>query len=363
MRYVRLYPAASLLLIGTQTVTAQQLRTIDLSSAAAHDTVHVSPGRYRFRVVNLSPKYSYTIAISQGAESIAPIPAAFAQGDVSCPKLTAALKSLAEARQEEDVPPLAQAVRDALSAEGKKDKCAEASADAARLLARTERVFDDVFDLGAGDYVLVVVGRLENEKTTRRWERRFTTGAPGEWRTTYGYVFPAFTRLSHGTAIREGQRYFSRQIGDTGSRFVVTEERHTRQFDAVPAAMFSYAPASERAYTWNMGAGLGVDLAKPVVLLGLGVTYYSNLRITAGAAFRQESVLLGQYTPGDTIRSNLTREQLQGDEFRVRPFIGVTLRFDGNPFKKPADAGAAGQKAGEKQAAKAGDQPSGAGAP
>lgn len=97
------------------------------------------------------------------------------------------------------------------------------------------------------------------------------------------------------------------------------------------------------------------------MLLGLGGTYYSNLVLAIGFAARQEKVLIGQYGVGDTVRTNLTQEQLLRDEFRVRPFVSVTLRFDKNPFKSDSASGA--QTTGEKAQKGAANNGSGAAKP
>lgn len=334
---------------------AQEIRTLDLATAAQHDTVRVKPGRYQFSVTSLVPKYDYVIAISQGVETVPPISTVVSMA-VVCPQLSAVNSALDKATKEGDIPNLVKQGEDALRAERSKDECKEHASTANQLLARTERTVDDVFTLAAGDYVILDVARIENKTATRRWQRRYTTGAPGEWRVMYGYVFPAFVRFSRGRVVKEGQRHFSKRIGDTGSLYRVTAEQRTRQFDAVPAVMFAYQPADEGSWTHHLfTAGLGVDLTKPVVFLGTGFTYRSNLLLAIGAAFRQEEVLNGQYKVGDTIRTNLTADQLQRDEFRLRPFVSVTLRFDKNPFKKEADAGSGEQKPGEKKPADKGD--------
>lgn len=334
---------ATLLLLSAVSAGAQETRTLDLSVASRYDTVQLNPGRYRFRVKNLSPKYEYTIRTSEGREAIPPIPAPTGTplriASEECQKLTFANKALRDAAKEEDVPSLVNDTQDALQAERSDTTCKAYVKTADSLLLRTEHNVDDVFDLVAGSYVVLDVARIEKDTAARKWQRRYTSGPLGEWHPTYGYAFPVFV---HGA-----QRYFLKQIGDSGSRYLISEERRTRQFDAVPTLMFAYEPAQSSRFEGHLLlAGFAADLTKPSLYLGFGGTYYSNLVIAIGVVARQEQVLMGQYRVGDTVRTNLTQEQLMRDEFRARPFLSVTLRFDKNPFK--ADSASGAQTTGEK---------------
>ena len=336
--------ARSLLIAGffvlTVAAKAQQSQKLDLAGPAKTDTVRVLPGQYQVRITNFVPQYRYLIAVSRGVESIPPISTAFAQGAVDCPELTKAVKALDALESEDRVESAVRTLQQALSQESSKPECVELVTDARNLLAKTDRTLDDVYTLNAGEFIIVDVARFGDDgKATQRWVRRITTGPIGEWRWTYGYVFPLAVRLSRARPVREGQRYFAKQIGDTGSLYTITEERRSRHFDAVPSAMFVFAPSDDSGLRWDrLTAGLAVDLTKPMVFVGTGVTYNSNLQLSVGASFRQEQVLLGKYSPGDTVKSNLSTEQLHEDAFRLRPFIAVTLRFDRNPFKKEAEA-------------------------
>jgi len=340
-------------------IDAQETRTFDLRDAAASDTVTVKPGRYQFSVTSLVPKHGYVVAISQGVEEIGPIhflaPGAGAPlPRPSCQGLIKATSALGAATEEPEIAGLIQQVEAAIESLPNPSECQPQIDEAARVKAKTKRIDKDVYNLAAGDYVIVDVSRIEGGIAKPRWKRRYTTGAVGAWRVTYGYAFPALWRFSGGDThlIREGRQFFARQVGDTGSVYVIDQQRRTRQFDAVPTVMFSFAPQHEGRFTRSWVGGLAADITKPVVFFGPSITYRSNLQLAGGAAFREEKVPIARYSIGDTVRTNLTTEQLQQDEFRLRPFVSITLRFDKNPFKKEAAEPAADQKPAEKPADK-----------
>ena len=361
MRALRLLIVLLGLLGWPLVASAQQTLTFDLASAAEHDTATLLPGRYQVSVISLAPKYDYTIAVSHGIEPIAAIPFAAAQGVAQCPNVIAATKALNDATKETEVPDLVKRVNDAIA----QDAACTDTASARTTVRSTRRDLSDVYTLSAGEYIVVDVARIESGKATKRWTRRYTTGPRGEWRVTYGYAFPAMIRISGGHFNSDGQTYFAKQVGDTGSRYVVTAARRTQGFDAVPTIMFSYAPSDERDWTWNkVAAGLGTDfLTTPSMFVGTGVTYASNLTLSIGVSARREPVLRGQYTVGDTVRSNLTPDQLQENAFRLRPYFSATIRFDKNPFKKDTQSGSADQKAPDAKSTAGSGQTAGAPAP
>ena len=321
-------------LYGQQLVT----RPLDLGSARANDTVTLKPGRYQFRITSLAPAHTYVIVISEGREVIRPISLDAAMGVGRCNRLKAEKDSLGNEKKESEIPKRLTAAAAALRAESGDTACALLVQDVDSLVAATDTVVPDTYDLGPGDYVIVDVSRIEDGKATQRWQRRFTTGAPGAWRATYGYGFPFFSRIHKwNRLVGEGQQFHLKQVAE--STFIVNAQQRTRSFDALPTIMFNYAPAAERAVQVGWTAGIGTDINKAQVLTGPSVVLWSNLQLAAGVAFREEKVPIGKYKVGDTLTTNLDEKQLQDDAFRARPFVSVTLRFDKNPFKKESAGG------------------------
>jgi hypothetical protein len=352
-----IYAVAAALLLCRCELAAQTTETIYLSTQPEFDTVQLKPGRYQFLVVDMVPRFTYRVTISGGTETIPPIRTPFRDSSEvaavkDCPNLTPPIAAFDSAKTEGDIPALANALQDSI-AHPSTTTCSHTAAD--RLLSKTHHAYDDVFDLAAGDYVIVTIARIDGGAT--RWQRRYTTGSPGEWRATFGFAFPGFARISHWRSRWDGQRFFTKPIPDTNIYQIATERR-TRQFDAVPTVMFAFEPTESLGiHPWLVG--LGLDLTNPVLMLGTGFTFKSNLVVSVGGAFRQERVLNGQYAPGDTVPTALTADQLERNEYRLRPYLSVTLRFDKNPFGKTSTTtpSADGQKAGEK---KSGSSPAGA---
>jgi len=331
---------------------------IDASSAALNDTVHLDPGRYEIVVVNTIPRFrsQYVVSSSRGTEIMGPITRSVADTVAAirgaCPS-THLSEALAQAQTESDIAIAVAVARAASDASGVTEECRQAT----NVQIATTVIRAGTYDLSRGQYVLIDVKRIgEAASVQRHWVRRFTTGPQGAWRATYGYTFPALMRLSKSRLVQDGHRFVTKQVAE--GKYLIAEDRPARQFDALPAVMFTYMPADEREYVHGWTGGLAVDITKPVLFLGYGATWRSNLHVSIGAAFREESVEIGQYSIGDTVATNLTAEQLGENAFRARPYLSVTLRFDKNPFKKEAgnetpaekkgDAGTAGNKDGTK---------------
>jgi hypothetical protein len=306
--------------------------TVDLARPMGRDTV--SAGRYQVRVVNMLPHLEYAVEVSQHPEPVPPISQnPFVGMGTSCVELKAALDALLEAEREEDVPGLlSELERQMEVVEASPDLvgdevCSALLSEARRTRRATTYEYPDVFPLAEGEFIRVTVTRpAQGEAAARTWRKEFSTGSPGAWSLTYGYAFPIYA-LGGGL-----QTYTAEADGDA---FVVAADEDRNHFDAVPAVFFNFLGPGNRAVRWNfLTAGLGVDLTEPIVMLGTGITYNTNLSVSAGVAARRQLVLLGRYEEGDVLDAALTPEQLHERAFRAHPYVSVTLRFTTNPFGK-----------------------------
>jgi len=316
------------LAVAVAAARAQEVRTLDLATARPYDTVTVLQGSYVIRISDQLPRAHYLIStssmaiydvppITTGAKPILP---------EQCPlAYTSAVRALADSGTEEDVPRLLRAAVAARPVDSTGD-CVATSSELAALTARITTDSVAKYRLRAGEYVRVEVTRVAREGLAeRRWQLIVTTGPRGEWQVTYGFGVPMYLG---------GQVRYSTRPGTSGS-FVITQDSRSHYVEPVPAVFFSWmtpsgsiAPAGRLSWT----AGLGADLTNPTIFLGAAWTWKRNFQVAAGLSLRQEPVLLGNYSAGDVVSTNLTFDQLTEKVYRARPFVALTLRFSKDPF-------------------------------
>lgn len=305
--------------------------TVDLASARS-DTSIVSPGTYTLRIINLVPRFVYSIQTVQRTLPVAPLPLVVAANpQCNAPRTVDLLRRLSQVQSEEEVaeilPGLAVAARDeAIQAT---PACATLAAQTTSQISRAEYTHPDVIRLRRGDILTVTVTRSGGGGSTRVWTDSFATEATGEWQVSYGFTFPFLK------ALIESPRYFSGEADDT--TYVITRERSTRYVDAIPTVYYSYIHSGRGILGSGLDlnlitAGLGLDIDEPTLALGTGLIWRKNLFVTGGLAARREQVLSGKFEEGQVVREILTDAELYESEFRIRPFVSVSLRFDRSPF-------------------------------
>jgi hypothetical protein len=198
-------------------------------------------------------------------------------------------------------------------------------------LGETRRTYR-IAGLSGGDALVVRVVRLG---TGTLWTKRFSTPARGEWQTTYGFAFPVTTWEFGSTP------YVAEAAGD--STYVITEGANRHWLDFAPTIFFQWLPSSALRSDVVRGptVGLGFDLQAPALFGGYGWTYNQNISLNVGVALHQQRVLLGRYEAGDTIRENLTPDQLHESLYRIAPFLAVSIRALSNPFARASEPEAA----------------------
>ena len=297
----------------------------------------ISPGKYQLQIRNKLPYASYVLRASTRRAALEPIQgslfAAKATVDPTspCAALLTSIENLKAEKEETRVPShLARIRTDSATSDEK--ACAEARNSAGAIMQATRSLDEDVYDVKQ-DYLLsAIVQRVpEDGLAERTWERTFTT-VDSRWDVSYGYSFASMAATKKW---RGHQTYFSKAVPNDTIHYVITAENGMDRWQSTATAFFNYAP--DRQGWWQLlpglGSGLAVDLEKPAVMLGALWTYHTNLHITIGGLMHQELGLAGQYAPGDTIKANLTRDQLHTNRWTPRPFMAVSWRFAGNPFK------------------------------
>jgi hypothetical protein len=341
------------IVLGLGTLAAKQVSAESPDSAQAlivdlagpeNDSAQVTPGRYFVSVINLAPKYKYSASVSVEDLSILPLRNPFATAGNGCDALKAATKTLEHVDREENVAAAVGTVNTAVTAGGADPACNLTLIYARQLLGRTTYTHRSptdiaVYRLGAGMTLRVRVTRTDaTGGSVRVWERVFSTGPKGTWATTFGYAAVMTAGLASHGVFADQVGYTSKDIGD--GKFVITPDRDPKRFDLVPAILFSFRKAVDKGGLlpgWT--AGLGPDLTTPTVFLGVGWTYWSNLHLSVGAVMRREPRLLGRYSSGDTVTTNLTGDQLVEQVWQPRPYLSVSFRFADNIFKRSSGDG------------------------
>ena len=320
---------------------AQALLVIDLGheNAGENLTASVSPGRYTLRIISRVPGVAYDVSAIRRTIPIAPLAVIRDSSSETkltdpCPELTTAaseLNALTVTALEKDVRQRVKDIEAAIQQAGSKCPAAVAAVRAL-VIEKTTYEWPTLIVLEAGQELEVTVVRSTTQGAgASTWRKTWSTGSRGEWRVTYGFGVEGNGWKDRG-ALGRRESFYSRAAGD--SSFVLARGTDRQGADVLPAIFYSYMPREglARRRSWGPTAGLGTDLKTPLLLLGYGVTYEQNLAVNIGLLARRDRVLLEKYAGGDTVRTDLTWEQLSREAFRIRPYVAVTLRFGANPF-------------------------------
>jgi len=120
------------------------------------------------------------------------------------------------------------------------------------------------------------------------------------------------------------------------SRFIsvnnaVAENRDGKMMDLTPSIMFTFIN-NQRNFSPGFTGGLGFDFEELSVFAGGALGIGQNIILMAGIAVHKQNRPNTDYTVGQTIDSSVTSDNLNKMQYRVNPFVGISFRFDKNPF-------------------------------
>lgn len=194
---------------------------------------------------------------------------------------------------------------------------------AEKLLVSTQLHYNYPIDIKTGTKTTIVVTR-----DTLKWTFILEGEESGKWITSYGFGF--------SSAKYNGDSYVTKQLQDT-VLYQIIKSRRAQIYDLnyIPAVFFSFFPSSENTCGWNCSysAGLGYDLAAPVVFAGFNVMYKYNIGLSLGFVFQQQYRLKDQYSENQIISVSLDQSQLHDKIYRPNIYLAVHFRFGENPFK------------------------------
>lgn len=312
-----------------------QKLVLDLATdAGIIQSLPIPAGEYELIIKNLLPRearnYEITIDIQSEMFPLLPDPSSLLEGkkEDNCPDLKTPLDALKAVTEEAQIPGLRKTLEDVFR--DAKDNCPEYN-ETLSLLSELDLNYKP-FDLYKGQVLTVTVKRIKKDGKEQIWKITFKTPSRGQWLTTYSFNFIP-------KILSEQESFFAKSSGV--DMFTITKEQNQDWLDFAPAIMFVWlkSKASKNAMVGGFSGGLGLNLEKPMAFIGYSLIYNQNICLNFGGAFHAVKKLDGKYKENEVIKENLTPQQLTIEPYRINPFIGISFRFDKNPFKfnKPND--------------------------
>lgn len=125
---------------------------------------------------------------------------------------------------------------------------------------------------------------------------------------------------------------FASQKADDGTQ-KVAEVQSNKFMELMPALMFSFMDY-QNTFSYGFTAGLGMNFEEIAAFTGVSFGLGHNFILTGGVGVHKQTRPNTNYFIGQTIDSSITNDNLNESQYRVNPFIGISLRLDKNLFKK-----------------------------
>ncbi|HVT14614.1 MAG TPA: hypothetical protein VHQ90_00335 [Thermoanaerobaculia bacterium] len=341
----RAFMLAAMAVITADAAIAQNPVKLDLAGGDVTTPV-ATKTPFTVQVVNRLPKRTYSIQVTIGDQEIASLVIPGKQPGGQQP-------GVAEAGT--DCQQKATALQTALEAEGTTTEADVRSKVAAAKItgsncSEVETLIDNltrsspqtILGLQLGQEATVTVTRTKegaDEKDAKTWTFKFVTEARGTWLTHYGFSFLGNRDKAFFAAVQ------------TDGTYKVTRKATRSNLQYQPTFTFSWVSAWNKKNRWlpAVTGGVGVDFTNPVVFIGLTEIVGDNLNAYVGIAGAKMQRLNGKYHEGNTIKDNLSEDQLNEKVYVPAVVFGVGFRFTTNPFSsgnKSGDQSGKGGKAG-----------------
>jgi hypothetical protein len=304
---------------------------VDLASGAGSErTFQIQPGEYTVRILNKVPQFAYAIEVEASFTPIPPLapPSGGAAKTISaCQDLSDEAGLIRNATDEKDVAESVAKIEGILAA----GTCTDPGVldRAKQALKNTFELLSDTYSLENGQELKVIIRRGTGDDA-KSWTYIYRTPARGRWFSSYGFVFVP----------NRDERYFSKPKEGEDGKFTVVRKADRLTADFAPSMFFSWLPREKEGSDWSFSwsAGLGFDQSNPIVFLGPMLTYNQNVSLVGGLVFHKQKRLNGIYSKNQPISENLTEEQLTEQTYRPNFFLGLSLRFNSNPFSTNSDS-------------------------
>ncbi|MGD9729016.1 MAG: hypothetical protein AB7V39_21910 [Nitrospiraceae bacterium] len=190
--------------------------------------------------------------------------------------------------------------------------------------SKTARVLEGLpTNLPSGRLMRVDITRYNdsNKKDAKaNWKFNLSTGKPGSWDVTFGFIFSP----------DRNENYFTKESGE---QFIITRKTDNNGYEFTPAVMFNWIPNGKDAESnFGMTAGLGLNLDNPTILGGISWTYFRNISLSGGVIVKKQNRLDGRWSVGDDSGVQLSDDKLVEKIYDKSLYLGVTFRFEKSPF-------------------------------
>jgi hypothetical protein len=111
----------------------------------------------------------------------------------------------------------------------------------------------------------------------------------------------------------------------------VVQNKDGKMMELMPSIMFTFMN-NQRNFSPGFTGGLGFNFEELSVFAGGALGIGQNIILTAGIAVHKQNRPNTDYVVGQAIDSSVTSDDLNKMQYRVNPFVGISFRFDKNPF-------------------------------
>lgn len=111
----------------------------------------------------------------------------------------------------------------------------------------------------------------------------------------------------------------------------VVQNKDSKMMELMPSIMFTFMN-NQRNFSPGFTGGLGFNFEELSVFAGGAIGIGQNIIVTAGIAVHKQNRPNTDYTVGQEIDSSVISDNLNKMQYRVNPFVGISFRFDKNPF-------------------------------
>jgi hypothetical protein len=337
-RPCQLVSMAVLVLVRPALTEGQRaMLSLDLGkqSPGAVTTESVPAGTYSVRIDNRVPRLPYSVNVIVRSVAYPPISISGTRASslAACSAITQADADLSATYQRSgDETEIRTQVEAALRVLNSTPGCTAEADSLSRRIDESRISWSKDIALEAGqELVITVVRPAQPPEPEKTWQKTFTTGPRGEWRTSYGFA-TIFTRLGPGSGVfSKRTSVFIQTAGDANT---IAERNDRGAADLVPAVLFHFMPSGRTSASLVRGASAGVsfDGTNPMIMGGLGWTYEQNVNLSFGLMARREPILLAKYELGQKVAADLTEGQLTEMKLRIRPYVVLTFRLSASPF-------------------------------
>lgn len=330
-----LFPVSALAQTGADPGQADDLEsedravlyTLDLAASVAERFVEAGTV-LRFKVTNRLPDERYRYRMRKSTIVLPPLfkPAGdelnqqtFAHSDTTCKALRSTLKTmLSDATTEAKLPTF-----NAWIGHQDADAACQDSLRKDFVALTTHEPFGAV-TLKRGQTLEIVVERMEAGQVAFSQTFTFSTGPTGTWHTSYGFTFVP----------RRGDVVFTRPSATDSLEFDIIEEDPPSGLDFLPTITFTWVPAKKKRWFPSFSAGFGADLEEVAVFAGASYLIGQNVSLHLGAALHRVDRRRAHYEGVQTVRENLTVDQLTEKVFVPNFILGISFRLGTNPFRR-----------------------------